>query len=148
MSVRSIFDADMSRPVQIVRPRPDGMALSERALAKAMAEEARTAPHMRRSRSFQEQGAAANLNAHHRKAVQVAADCGLPLGIRPGTMAARVYLHLRQHGPQTRTQIADGLKVSWIEAHNAAERLCRRKLIFRIGRGGPHCRFTTQEPQG
>jgi CRP-like cAMP-binding protein len=137
MTVRSIFDADMSRPVRIVRPRPDGMALSERALAKAMADEARTAPHMRRSRSFQEVGAAANLNAHHRKAVQVAADCGLPLGIRPGTMAARVYLHLRQHGPLTRAQIAEGLKVSWIEAHNAAERLVGRGHLASGGLRGP-----------
>lgn len=135
MTGRSIFDADMAIPVVPVRPRPDGMALPEDALAEAMAREAAKADHMR-ARGWM-------VNTALRGASH---SDGMPGNIAPGTVTAMVWRFLKANGPSRRDEVADGIGVHLLTINNALQRLILMRCIYRIGRGGPQCQFTTEAP--
>jgi hypothetical protein len=120
MNTRSIFDADMSRPVIPARPKPDEMSLPEDALAEAMRAEAKRNPVMRKIAWPTNTAQRHHIGPH-----------GLPGNMQPDTIQARIWQHLVAHGPKTREELAAALDEQGWRVAEAVQNLCRRRVVKR-----------------
>jgi hypothetical protein len=120
MTVRSIFDDDMSRPVMPVRPRPDEMALPEDALGKAMMAEARSNPAMRPAAW---PAKSARRGDFH--------PCGMPANISPASLQGVIWRLLRDQGPMTMADLVAATAVQEQSIIYAIDNMRRRVHLVR-----------------